>query len=423
MSFRLGDTVPVDTAQSSEQTRTQVAEPLVIEVFGVRWALTFHGLEAAVVGTLHHLWSRAAVRDDRVDAPAARPLAVVTSLEDHPAQADGEAPIVVGHEADDIPYTISRAVTLRSITRRRGEALMLHAVGVCGPDGATVVLVAPSGTGKTTAANALGKELGYVSDETIVVEDDGRISPYAKPLSIISDPDRRYRKQEHSPDDLGLLQPTPEAPPHLAAMVVLRRDTAATTPEFTSEGLIDAVLMVIPETSALPAMVDPLDRLCRALTQRGGPYKLRYAEIGDCVDLVRALTEADEERDAGAPTWEHHPGADREDPVPGPEDTDNADGATNPTNVEWTSTLTRRSWTDCIVSGGESILLHEGIPMRLSPLGTLLWLHADRPTALQALHDRVIEEIGDHPRAHGLVLEAAQLLVDAKILAVVTPEP
>lgn len=254
-------------------------------------------------------------------------------LEDHPAQADGEAPIVVGHEADDIPYTISRAVTLRSITRRRGEALMLHAVGVCGPDGATVVLVAPSGTGKTTAANALGKELGYVSDETIVVEDDGRISPYAKPLSIISDPDRRYRKQEHSPDDLGLLQPTPEAPPHLAAMVVLRRDTAATTPEFTSEGLIDAVLMVIPETSALPAMVDPLDRLCRALTQRGGPYKLRYAEIGDCVDLVRALTEADEERDAGAPTWEHHPGADREDPVPGPEDTDNADGATNPTNV------------------------------------------------------------------------------------------
>ena len=51
---------------------------------------------------------------------------------------------------------LSQQVTLAAIEAARGRAWMLHAAGIATPDGQVVVLVGPSGRGKTTASRALG---------------------------------------------------------------------------------------------------------------------------------------------------------------------------------------------------------------------------------------------------------------------------
>ena len=414
----LGDTGPVDTARAGERTHGSEDAPLVIEVFGVRWSVTFHGLDPELEASLRRLWHRARISDldgaTPESGPEVKDLRIMSAdLHEQEPVSDLET-IVIGDDKEDAPYTISRAITTRSISRRRGEALMLHGVGVSAPDGRTVALVAPSGTGKTTAAKALGRHLGYVSDETVIVEPSGRIRPYAKPLSIITDTTRAHVKHEHSPDDLGLLHATPDESLVLGAMVILRREKDLPGPELSSEPLIDAILETIPETSSLPTLEHPLDRLCWALTRSGGPFKLRYPEIEDCIDLVVGLTRADPDRDADAPTWQHIPGEQRE-----PAAVQDTATGHDPTTVEWGALLVRTRWDDAILAEGEAILLRDLVPVRLSPVGTLLWHGADTPTSIADLHDQVVDRIGPHPRAHALVLEAAQLLVDAKILALV----
>jgi len=49
---------------------------------------------------------------------------------------------------------------------------MLHAGGLCNPEtGASVVYVAPSRTGKTTLTLSLSGRFGYLSDETIALDE------------------------------------------------------------------------------------------------------------------------------------------------------------------------------------------------------------------------------------------------------------
>ena len=116
---------------------------------------------------------------------------------------------------------LSQQVTLAAIEAARGRAWMLHAAGIATPDGQVVVLVGPSGRGKTTASRALGAVYGYVSDETIAIDDDGRVWPYRKPLSVIEDP--AAPKTQLPPSALGL-QPLPDAELRVAAVVLLDRD-------------------------------------------------------------------------------------------------------------------------------------------------------------------------------------------------------
>ncbi len=99
---------------------------------------------------------------------------------------------------------LSQAVTLAGVTSSAGDLLMLHAAGLADPDtGRTAVLVGPSGMGKSTATKALGREWGFVSDETIAVTASGDLLAYPKPLSLIEG--GRWKRQA-SPGSLGLLQ-------------------------------------------------------------------------------------------------------------------------------------------------------------------------------------------------------------------------
>lgn len=382
-------------------------DAFTIGVFGVTWRIRPVGLDAEQVAILQRIWRRATLSPTDLprDAEPSPEFGIATSSEALDEVGIDPAHRAVVSDTDSMPYAVSRALTLHSITRRRGEALMLHAVGVSGPDGRTVAMVAPSGTGKTTAANVLGQRLGYVSDETVIIEADDRISSYAKPLSIIPEGAGAHAKLESGPDDLGL-GPTPDHPV-LTAIVVLRRDPDLAAPEFELVSLVDGILQVIPETSALPSLPDPLARLARALCLSGGPFKLCYPEISDCVDLIVNLTAPDAERDAGAPDWEHHPRSDYDLPE------------VRWSTVTWTSVVQRTPWNDAVTSDGEGVVLHGHTPSRLSRLGVALWQGADQPTTVPELHARIVEAIGGHPQSERLVLEGLQVLVGAKVLRII----
>ena len=155
---------------------------------------------------------------------------------------------------------LSQDVTRHVVAAQTGRLLMFHVVAVSHPEtGASVVFVAPSGTGKTTLSSLLGRTHGYLTDETVGIEPaTGRIHPYPKPLSIV--PGERWRKVETSPDILGFLLAHPG---FTVSRVVLlsREDSADGLVHAAQPGALDAVAALIPETSALNRLPRPLSRI------------------------------------------------------------------------------------------------------------------------------------------------------------------
>jgi hypothetical protein len=88
------------------------------------------------------------------------------------------------------------------VARKAPGAIFIHA-GVVGHHGRAVVLPGASFAGKTTIVAALVRQgATYYSDEFAVLDDDGLVRPYAKPLSVRDD--SRHRVQvEHPVESLG----------------------------------------------------------------------------------------------------------------------------------------------------------------------------------------------------------------------------
>lgn len=93
--------------------------------------------------------------------------------------ADRPAP-----ETDPLVELVS-AVNMAGLDASEG-ALLLHAGGVCLPDGSTAVLCGPSGSGKTTlTASLTAAGLAYVTDETVRMDPATlAVTPFRKPLSV-----------------------------------------------------------------------------------------------------------------------------------------------------------------------------------------------------------------------------------------------
>lgn len=345
-------------------------EDLVIDAFGARWALDASALDPVARDRLALLWARCRVLG--AGSPAA-----------------GVDPFVV---TDPDPYAVSRAVTLASLRRRRGTAVLLHAAGL-ESQGRAVALVGASGAGKSTAALALGRGLGYLSDETVAVEPDGRISPYPKPVSVIADPSTPWDKHEESPDALGLREVSGTA--YLEAVVVLERDPARDVPELAALPLLDGVLAVIAQSSSLALLDRPLHRLAELLSRSGGPYVLRYAEIADCEGLVRDLLEH-RERPLREP-WTTTPGRDNG-------------------GVPRAGTLARAPWRDALHGEGGSVVLVGEDVVRLGPVGEVLWDAAAEGVGVDEAVEAVIGALGAHPDAERLVRAGIDDLVRAGVL-------
>lgn len=187
---------------------------------------------------------------------------------------------------------LSQSVTLAAIDARRGEVWMLHAAGLALDDGRVVALVGPSGRGKTTAAMTLGRAFGYVSDETVAIDADGRVWPYRKPLSVIDDPEAP--KRQRTPSDAGM-RALPDAPLRLAAVVLLdRQSDAPDVPVVEEVDLGDALADLVEQTSYLPSLEAPLQLLAGHLARVGGVQRVVYREAATLVDVLPALAAARE---------------------------------------------------------------------------------------------------------------------------------
>lgn len=184
---------------------------------------------------------------------------------------------------------LSQRVTLAAIERARGHLWMLHAAGVALDDGRVVVLVGPSGRGKTTASRVLGRHYGYVSDETVAIAPDGSIQHYRKPLSVIEHVGAP--KVQLAPSELSL-RPLPDAPLRLAAVVLLdRRPDAADDPVVESVDLGDALAEIVAQCSYLPSLSEPLRTIAMHVAAVGGIRRVIYREAESLVPLIPVLAD------------------------------------------------------------------------------------------------------------------------------------
>lgn len=258
-------------------------EPLVVQVMGVGVHLvTSGGREAEVALEIRQVWGRCL----DLAGPAVDPaVELEVCLDDDPevvARAKARGAVAAG-ELVPLMDELSSRVTQLGLEQRVGQAWLLHACALVHPDtGATVLLVAASGTGKTTAARTLGRHFGYLTDETAVVEMDGSMTPYPKPLSLLVD-GRRPKKQV-APDELGLLPVTRSA--HLTAIALLQRDPKVEGVQVESVPTVEALALLAEQTSSLHLLDEPLQTVADLLHDRGGLRRLVYSESADLVPIV-----------------------------------------------------------------------------------------------------------------------------------------
>lgn len=194
-----------------------------------------------------------------------------------------------GLDAASVLHHLSPAVTTRAIDAMAGELVMLHAAALADPiSGRTAVLVAASGTGKTTASVTLGETFAYLTDETAAITRDGVVLPYRKPLSII---DGSHVKKQIAPSVLGLQLSCIDA--HLSALLVIERDPDHEGPPAVERlETVDAIAAIAPQSSYLPSMDKPLHRLAELIHLVGGAHHVTYAESADLEPLLARLLAA-----------------------------------------------------------------------------------------------------------------------------------
>lgn len=280
-------------------------------------------------------------------------------------------------EAPGFGYDLSSTLTRLAIRALMGRFFLFHAAGLARSDGEVVALVAASGTGKSTAARTLGRHLGYVTDETLAVDpDDGSVVPYPKPLSL--EAGRAGVKDQVSPDDLGLLE-CPESALRLGHVVLLDRQSShAGPPRLAPVALLDAVLALVPQLSAVDAVPRPLERLCALIEGLGGVHRLTYSEIDSATGL---LAEPGEQ-------WGRHVPASWEPVGPvGPVDP----GEVRPGEV------TLAPSREAVAVEGEVLVLVARVPVRLRGVGALVHrlLAEEGGFTMPALTRRVQAQLGN----------------------------
>jgi hypothetical protein len=379
---------------------------LRLNTLGTRWEVDLSRMPEPVAENLRRLWRDAGDWTPDRSEPAGFPRRLAAFPQGSAeGVVEGAERIFLPSDGDSAPYAFSGELTRRAIAAQAGRLTMLHAAALALPEtGATLLLVAPSGTGKTTAATRLGRELNYLTDETAAVRDDLSIVPHPKPLSIVG----QGGKHERSPADLGLLPPRPDA--WVAGLVILERAPGAPA-RLERVGVIDAIIDVIPQSSSLPAQAAPFGTLMAVLSAGRGVSKLMYGEIDDAVPIVLDLLRsahrgaavdlgvdrlAPPPDRAGQPWLGHH----------GTEDLD-----LSPAGL-----VRRAPWVDALREEDEVLVLNGPLPVRLLGLGSTIWLSAADPVSLAELTAVIVDTHGEHPESDRLIAEAVRALAGQGLL-------
>ncbi|WP_324642872.1 hypothetical protein [Pseudarthrobacter sp. LT1] len=295
---------------------------------------------------------------------------------------------------EELAETLTSRLTVAAILANAGELTMLHACGVADPaTGATVALVAKSGTGKTTAASVLARSYGYVTDETVAIAWDGSVIPYPKPLSVKQG--AGSPKRQVGPDEFGL-QPAP-AMPFIQSIVLLNRvqTKRATAPVLEKVPLADAVLALIADSSSQAEVVDPLQSLCRLIESVGGVWQVTYSEAAD---LPAALAPLFRLQPASGTEWEP---AVRE--------------AVQPGHLP-AGSVQRRALRDAVAIGDDLLAMLDDEVVRLSGIGPAIWEACAGPANLQQITKHVGRMHGQPDGYRVAVAGAVEQLLAKSIL-------
>ena len=142
---------PVETTPEAEG-----GIPLRLRVMGV--TVDASAPDEETRARLARQWSRAVLDDDDEVGTLVRGPEATTGEPDSFERRD---------------YYFTTQVTLAGLLATAGKRVNLHAGSVANDAGRVLVVVGPSGTGKTTATRALAARLHYLSDETASISPDG----------------------------------------------------------------------------------------------------------------------------------------------------------------------------------------------------------------------------------------------------------
>jgi hypothetical protein len=245
-----------------------------LEALGVLVRIVTDG--PAMTRALRAAWAACLVDDLRGRQPA-------VVLDGRVAMADS------GGSLDGSIEILTQHVTGRAIGHHAGELLMLHACVLADPlTRQAIVMVGPSGVGKTTLARTLGKRWAYVTDETAAIDTDLSVLPYPKPLSLVR-PGVGVKAQV-APSDLGLR--VIEGPVEVRAVVLLSRVAGAADALVEEISTVPAIATLSEHVSYLARMPRPLTRLATLLHRTGGLRRITYSEWADVEPVVARLLDS-----------------------------------------------------------------------------------------------------------------------------------
>lgn len=200
-------------------------------------------------------------------------------------EPDIDVAVPLPGDEDAILERLSVDVTLAALSVRRGSMFMFHAAGLAAPDGRVVAFVGRSGRGKTTLTRTLAQTYGYVSDETVAIDDDLTVYPYRKPLSLVRE---GKPKDQVAGSSLGL-RALPDHPLRLSALVILDRVEGVPEPRLSRVSLVDVIEELTAQTSYLAEMQQPLQALAALIARVGGLLRVTYSEaeaLDRCLDEI-----------------------------------------------------------------------------------------------------------------------------------------
>lgn len=184
---------------------------------------------------------------------------------------------------------LTSRITVAMIEQLVGTGVMLHSAVIGDPESKrALALVGVSGSGKTTASRFMGSKLAYLTDETAVISDEGFVTPYPKPLSVIVDPNAP--KEQQNPVEAGLNVVDPEDRGYkLTRIVLISRDEQAKEPRLERVPLHEALVFLSEQSSGLAKHPEGVVSLAKLVERCGGVWRLVYSEVEDTLPLVQDL--------------------------------------------------------------------------------------------------------------------------------------
>lgn len=273
---------------------------------------------------------------------------------------------------------LTSRITVAMIEQLVGSGVMLHSAVIGDPESKrALALVGVSGSGKTTASRFLGSKLAYLTDETAIISDEGFVTPYPKPLSVIVDPNAP--KEQQNPVEAGLNVVDPEDRGYkLTRIVLISRDEQAKEPRLERVPLHEALVFLSEQSSGLAKHPEGVVSLAKLVERCGGVWRLVYSEVEDTLPLVQDLLNGGE-----------LPGADEVESLEKYTVEDHLPGV----YLNGTIVIDRAPGTSAVRVGedGPFLLMQDTALNELSEFAAECWLQAEGDISYDDLYARLAE--------------------------------